>query len=208
MPGGGDTVAAFDFDGTITTSDSLRDFVRDTVGTASMLGGALGTAPWLAGALIGICERGATKARFLSATLGGRTRRELEAAARQYATGRLLELIRPEMTARIQEHKRRGHRLVLVSASPALYLDSWAEHAGFDAVIATGLEFRDGRFSGRLATPNCWGPEKARRLQQWFAGDRPRVLFAYGDSRGDTEMLALADHSWLRGHGELPAIDR
>jgi len=204
---GDNVVAAFDFDGTITTSDSLRDFVRDTVGTARMIRGALYAAPWLAGMLLGLCERGATKARFLAATIGGKTRRELEAAAQQYATGRLLELIRPEMVARIQEHKRRGHQLVLVSASPALYLNIWAENAGFDAVVATGLEFRDERFSGRLATPNCWGPEKVRRLQQWFGGHRPRVLFAYGDSRGDTEMLALADHGWLRGRGEFPAID-
>lgn len=202
-----DVVAAFDFDGTITTSDSLRDFVRDTVGTAGMIRGMLCAAPWLAGMLLGLGERGTTKARFLSTTIGGKTRRELEAAARRYATGRLLDLVRPEMVTRIQEHKRRGHRLVLVSASPALYLDSWAENAGFDAVIATGLEFRDERFSGRLATPNCWGPEKVRRLQQWLGGRRPRVLFAYGDSRGDREMLALADRGWLRGHGELPALD-
>jgi phosphatidylglycerophosphatase C len=33
------------------------------------------------------------------------------------------------------------------------------------------------------------------------------VLYAYGDSQGDREMLALADHAWLRGHGEMPAID-
>jgi phosphatidylglycerophosphatase C len=111
------------------------------------------------------------------------------------------------MAARVQEHKRRGHRLVLVSASPALYLTVWAARAGFDAVLATELEFRDGRFSGRLASPNCWGPEKVRRLQQWFGDARTQVLYAYGDSRGDREMLALADHAWLRGDGALPPID-
>lgn len=111
------------------------------------------------------------------------------------------------MAARVQEHKRRGHRLVLVSASPALYLTVWAARAGFDAVLATELEFRDGRVSGRLATPNCWGAEKVRRLQQWFGSDHPHVLYAYGDSRGDREMLALAGHAWLRGTGALPPID-
>jgi phosphatidylglycerophosphatase C len=200
-------VAAFDFDGTITMSDSLRDFVRDTVGSTRLIRGVIRAAPWLAGMLIGTCERGTAKAHFLAATLGGMTRRELEAAAQQYAAGRLLALIRPEMAARVQEHKRRGHRLVLVSASPALYLKLWAQGAGFDAVLATELEFRDDRFSGRLASQNCWGPEKVRRLQQWFGGDWPRVLFAYGDSRGDREMLALADHGWLRGQGEMPGTD-
>ncbi|MGF6301146.1 HAD superfamily phosphoserine phosphatase-like hydrolase [Paraburkholderia sp. WC7.3d] len=96
---------------------------------------------------------------------------------------------------------------MLVSASPSLYLTVWAARAGFDAVLATELEFRDGRFAGRLASPNCWGPEKVRRLQQWFGSDQPPVLYACGDSRGDREMLALADHAWLRGDGALPLID-
>jgi len=176
------TFAAFDFDGTITTSDSLRDFVRHKVGRARFAMGVLLALPSLVGMLVGICDRASAKARFLAATIGGMTQRELEGAAQQYAAHRLQALIRPEMAARIQEHKRRGHRLILVSASPTLYLKHWAAGAGFDAVLATELEFRDDRFSGHLASPNCWGPEKARQLQQWFGSDQPHVLFAYGDS--------------------------
>ncbi|HEX7910640.1 MAG TPA: HAD-IB family hydrolase [Paraburkholderia sp.] len=205
--GAAGVVAAFDFDGTITTSDSLRDFVRWTVGRAGLISGAIRAAPWLVGMLIGQCDRGTAKGHFLAATLGGMTRRELEDAAQQYAAAGLLALIRPEMAARVEEHKRRGHRLVLVSASPALYLKHWALRVGFDAVLATELAFRHDRFSGQLASPNCWGPEKVRRLMEWFGADRPRVLFAYGDSQGDREMLAFADHGWLRGDGEMPAIE-
>jgi phosphatidylglycerophosphatase C len=201
------TLAAFDFDGTITTSDSLRDFVRHTVGNARFAMGVLLALPSLVGMLVGLCDRATAKARFLVATIGGMARTELEVAAQQYAARRLPALIRPEMAARINEHKRRGHRLILVSASPALYLKHWAVATGFDAVLATELELRDGRFSGRLASPNCWGPEKARQLQQWFGNDQPRVLFAYGDSRGDQEMLALADYAWLRGLDAMPPID-
>jgi len=200
-------VAAFDFDGTISTSDSLRDFVHDTVGTARMIYGAICAAPWIVGMHIGFCDRGAAKAHFLAATLGAMTERQLQDRAQQYATQRLLTLIRPEMLARVQEHQRRGHRLVLVSASPTLYLRWWAMAVGFDAILATELEFHGDLFSGRLASPNCWGPEKVRRLQQWFDGDLPRVLYAYGDSRGDKEMLALADHAWLRGQGDMPSLD-
>lgn len=201
------TVAAFDFDGTITTSDSLRDFVHYTVGRGRFAVGVVRASPWLVGLLADVCDRGSAKARFLAATLGGMTQLELEGAAQRYVAERLNALIRPEMAARIQEHKRCGHRLVLVSASPALYLRHWAAGAGFDAVLATELEFSGGRFSGRLASPNCWGPEKERRLQQWFGSAPPRVLYAYGDSPGDREMLALAHHAWLRGLGAMPPID-
>jgi haloacid dehalogenase-like hydrolase len=128
--------------------------------------GVVRASPWFIGLLGGACDRGSAKAHFLAATLGGMTRHELEEAAQQYAAGRLPVLIRPEMVARIQEHKRCGHRLVLVSASPTLYLTHWAVGAGFDPVLATELEFRGERVSGHLASPNCWGPEKVRRLSQ------------------------------------------
>lgn len=200
-------IAAFDFDGTITTSDSLRDFVRYTVGPMRLIIGALCASPWLAGMVVGACERGKAKEHFLAATLGNMTQRELENAGHRYAMKRLHTLIRPEMVTRVREHRRHGHELVLISASPTLYLETWARSVGFNAVLATDLEFGDGRFLGRLASPNCWGPEKVRRLRQWLGGDQPQVLYAYGDSRGDREMLALADRAWLRGSGKMPDID-
>ncbi|MFM0515287.1 HAD family hydrolase [Paraburkholderia sp. RL17-373-BIF-A] len=199
-------VAAFDFDGTITTSNSLRDFVRFTAGGPRLIYGALRAAPWFLGFLIGKCDRASAKAHFLAGALGGLTRPQLEAAAQRYATERLPELIRPEMHARIQEHKRLGHRLVLVSASLTLYLRIFANSSGFDAVLATELEYQGDYLSGRLGSRDCWGPEKVKRLQQWLGGDRPRVLFAYGNSTGDREMLALADHAWLRGMGAMPVL--
>ncbi len=168
-------VATFDFDGTSTTSDSLRDFVHYTAGRAQFAVGAMRASTWLIGLLEGVCDRGFAKARLV-ATLRGMTQCELEDAAQQYAARRLPALIRPEMAARIQEHTRRGHRLVLSSASPALYLRHWAAGASFDAVLATELEFRGDRFSARFASPTCWGPAKVRRHQQWFASESPHVL--------------------------------
>jgi len=158
--------------------------------------------------LLGFSDRAAAKVHFLAATIGGLSQTELEEMARQYVAHKLPRLIRPEMVVKIKEHKERGHRLVLVSASPSLYLKYWATDTGFDAVLATELEFVNARFSGRLATQNCWGPQKVLRLQQWFDGHPPQEMYAYGDSRGDREMLALADHAWLRSRNVmLPRLD-
>ncbi|HWX00098.1 HAD-IB family hydrolase [Collimonas sp.] len=203
----GRIVAAFDFDGTITSTDSLRDFVRYAVGRGRFAAGVIRASPWLLGLLAGACDRGTAKAHFLAATIDGMEQVRLEELARDFAVYRLPAMVRPEMLARIAEHKRLGHRLVLVSASPSLYLKHWAASAGFDVVLATELAFRDERFSGTLASPNCWGPQKVQRLQSWFGNDPPHTLYAYGDSRGDREMLALADHAWLRGAAEMPQLD-
>ena len=143
-------VAAFDFDGTITTSDSLREFVRYAVGNVGFVAGVIRAALSLVGALLGTCDRGTTKAHFLTATIGGMRESELRDAAQRYVKGQLTALIRPEMVERVREHQRHGHEIVLVSASPALYLELWAAQLGFDAVLATELEFRDGRCTGCL----------------------------------------------------------
>jgi phosphatidylglycerophosphatase C len=81
---------------------------------------------------------------------------------------------------------------VLVSASPELYVAPIGRRLGFDAVLATRLEVgADGRLTGRLLGANCRGAEKVARLRQW-RGDGLALAYAYGDSAGDTEMLALA----------------
>jgi len=199
-------IAAFDFDGTITRSDSLRNFILQVAGPRRFVLALLCVSPWLIGMVLGLCDRARTKARFLAMTIGGTRQSDLDQAARDYAAGKLLGLVRPDMLLRVAEHRQRGHRLVLVSASPSLYLKYWAAAAGFDAVLATELEFVDGCFSGRLAASNCWGPEKVRRLQQWFNGNTPQEMYAYGDSRGDREMLALANHAWLRGRDSMQPL--
>ncbi|HET9772046.1 MAG TPA: HAD-IB family hydrolase, partial [Acidimicrobiia bacterium] len=94
--------------------------------------------------------------------------------------------------ARVDWHRAEGHELVLVSASPELYVAPIGQRLGFEDVIATRLEVdADGRLTGRLLGSNCRGPEKVARLRQWR--DEGLVVdFAYGDSAGDRELLALA----------------
>lgn len=78
---------------------------------------------------------------------------------------------------------------------------------GFDAVLAIELEFVDERCTGRFATPNCWGKEKARRVEEWLSTRERGLIYAYGDNRGDREMLAMADRKWKRGDGKLPDLE-
>ncbi|MFC5430959.1 HAD family hydrolase [Paraburkholderia denitrificans] len=199
-------VAAFDFDGTITTTDSFRAFLLATGGPLRFAVAALRCLPWLVGIAPGWSERGPTKARFMYAMLGPARRETIEAAAQRFVDTRLPALLRPEMLARVREHQALGHEVVLVSASPSVYLRKWAATVGIGTVLSSELEWRDGVYTGRLAGLNCWGPEKVARLRAWWGERAPATLYAYGDSRGDREMAGLADHAWIRGTGALPPL--
>jgi phosphatidylglycerophosphatase C len=192
-------VAAFDFDGTISTCDSLQRFLSGALGWPRFAWGALLALPWLAACALGLTDRHHAKERLLRATLGGRPAAQVEQWAADFVEDRLAQWLRPQMLARLAWHQEQGHRTVLVSASPSLYLRLWGSRMGFDATLCTELEIRDGRYTGRLASRNCWGPEKVRRLAAWWQGEAPSLLYAYGDSRGDAEMLARADVRWYRG---------
>ena len=93
-----------------------------------------------------------------------------------------------------------------MSASFTVYLLPLARQLGVDGVLGTELAVGDdGLLTGALANANCRGAEKVRRLHAWLRerhGDRANVeLWAYGDSPGDRELLADADHAvWVRGH--------
>jgi len=192
-------VAAFDFDGTISTCDSLQCFLRSKLGRRRFGWGILRALPWLIACAARLTDRHTAKEQLLRATLGGTPAALAENWAAQFVDAELPRLLRPEMLVRLAWHQAQGHRTVLVSASPSLYLRLWAQKMGFQAALCTELEIVDGCYTGRLASRNCWGPEKVRRLDAWWQQDVPAKLYAYGDSRGDAEMLARADVAWYRG---------
>ena len=76
-----------------------------------------------------------------------------------------------------------------------LYLEPWAKLNHFDDLICSRLEI-DGsqKITGKLKGLNCWGPEKSRRLLELLGPKENFVLYAYGNSRGDHEMLELSDY--------------
>lgn len=105
------------------------------------------------------------------------------------------------MLEQVAWHRAEGHELVIVSASLRTYLDPFAAAHGFDHVIAVELEADDeGVLTGQLARPNVRGPQKAVRLTEWMGDDPAELLWAYGNSSGDAELLAMADVPvWVAG---------
>lgn len=194
-------VVAFDVDGTLTTRDCVVPFLRTLAGTLSLSVGLACHFRRLVPA-VRRRERDTLKALATEVAFGGRRVDEVDTVARSFALRVIGEWIRPDTFAVLNAHKAAGATVVLVSASYGVYLRPFAEHLGIDHVIATEVEHNGVVHSGRLLGGNCRGAEKRRRLHAWLdaeRGGRANVeLWAYGDSAGDAELLADADHSvWV-----------
>lgn len=186
-------LAAFDLDGTLTRRDTLMPFLLRTIGRERTYRALLACSlPLARAAALGGPHRDQAKAVVLQRVFGGLPLAALAEAAESFADHVVAHGLRPDVRARVDWHREEGHELVLVSASPELYVTPIGRRLGFDAVLATRLEVdADGRLTGRIEGVNCRGPEKVVRLRQWRGGS-VTVAYAYGDSAGDREMLALA----------------
>src|SRR5689334_16922118 len=112
-------LALFDFDGTITTRDTFRQFLYFSSSRARAAAGTVVLGPLLLGFRRGYVQ-GATLRRAAAVfCYRGRAVSELEAHGRRYAAT-FGPLLRPEAMARLRWHQERGDRVAIVSASLSL----------------------------------------------------------------------------------------
>jgi phosphatidylglycerophosphatase C len=191
-------VAAFDVDGTLLSYDSLPGFLVTVAGVRAFTSAVMRLSPSMARSALGRGDRDITKEALTTAVLTGRDAADVDAQGAMYAQ-RLEGRVRPAFANEIVHHASRGRACVLVSASFTAYLQPLGDRLRVDAVLATALHVDgEGRLSGKFDGPNCRGSEKVRRLETWLAS-QPSLegaeLWAYGDSAGDEELLARADHA-------------
>lgn len=200
-------VAFFDFDGTLTTGDSLFPFIRHVVGTPRLLAGLVIIAPVLAGFGSGVVSRRTAKETVLRRYFCGRDIDELRGQGECFAVRVLPRMLRAEGMERLAWHRQQGHDCVLVSASLDIYLRAWARDAGLTDILTSSLQVdQHGRATGALEGPNCHGETKRERIQAWLTGRDPGRTYAYGNSSGDMAMLHFVDEGWLYMRGEYHRI--
>lgn len=190
-------LALFDFDGTITTHDSFRDFLLLIFGYSGFLTRILPVLPWILCYLFGIANNQRVKEKVSESFFNRMEVQEFGCLAKAFALKHLPTIVRPKALEKLRWHKEQGHRVILVSASFTDYLKYWCEAEEIE-LISTQLEEHNGMYTGRFATPNCWGPEKVNRIKAHLNLEDYDEIYAYGDSRGDKEMLALAHHPHYR----------
>jgi HAD superfamily hydrolase (TIGR01490 family) len=191
-------IALFDFDGTLTRKDTFFDFHIKRFGAASVAAAMCGVA--VSCPFSKLTDRSEIKERFVSRMWRGTLFESYLSDARDYAEREIDGIMIPTAMEVFRKHLELGDAVCIVTASMKEWVEPWASRYG-TYVIGTELEVEGGRMTGRFKTPNCRGAEKVARVKAEFDLNRFSRIFAYGNSRGDREMLALADeavYKWRR----------
>ena len=206
-------ICVFDFDGTLTTCDTLLRFIPFACGRWAFWWGMLLHAPLLVLMKLGLYDNGRAKERVFRYFFRGMKESMFNNLCDSFADAND-DILRPEGIKTLRQALADGHPVFVVSAS----IDRWVRpffecrrcENGLEGdlapsqtrtpvpsiiIIGTQIEVTDGRLTGRFATPNCYGEEKVRRLRQLFPELSDYHMIAYGDSSGDRELMTLANEA-------------
>jgi phosphatidylglycerophosphatase C len=197
-------VAAFDLDGTLTEGGSVFPWLKSIAGRGRTWRAALSLAgPLTVGAFRSSKWADNAKERLFVKLLAGLDGQDVVARSRTFALAHLEREGRAVLLSRLAWHREQGHDVVIVSASPQIYVDVLTEALNANGGLGTRLAVDPrGRLTGGYLGKNCRGTEKLRRLDEWIAQRHyptPPVIFAYGNSRGDRRLLSAASHPFNVG---------
>lgn len=193
----GQPIVAFDFDGTLTISDSFTAFLKWRAGPLRWMGGLVRMIPAVF-AYLGDRDRGRIKVASVRQFLMDADRRALEADAERFAETIWPHFMRPDAIAVWEDWGRRGAHRVIVTASPETTVVPFARRLGAENLIGTRLAFNSAdQVAGSFIGGNCRGEEKMNRLRAVYGQDMS-LAAAYGDTSGDTEMIAAAEIKGFR----------
>ena len=203
-------IYCFDFDGTLTTKDTLLEMIKFAKGKTRFLLGFLLYSPILVLMKLHLFPNWKAKQLIFKHFFGGMTIEDFDELCVNFAMKNLY-LLRFPGIARIQEAQRKRERVFVVSAS----IDNWVRpffeirNLKGIQVLGTQIEVVDGKLTGYFKSNNCYGKEKVNRITEALVSSQAShsestksferseyEIEAFGDSRGDKEMLAFAD----KGH--------
>ncbi len=152
-------------------------------------------------------DRGLLKSRLIRAVMGGDSRSRIDAWSDTFVGSlQRRRAFRPAALAMLQAHRAAGDRLVLLSASPDLYVPRIGRLLGFERTLCTEVKWDAiapgvDRLDGALCTANRRGEEKSRCLA-WLRTQYPGMpVVAYGNSPSDLPHLRHADRALLVNAG-------
>ena len=192
------TLALFDFDGTLTTHETMPVFVRRSVIPRRLLFGHLALAPLIIGYKLRVVSGRLVRRAIVRVGYRGVPVSVLEEAGAAFARDYLPGVLRPEAMQRLDWHRERCHRVVVVSGGLDVYLAPWCQSQGLE-LVCSALEQVDGALTGNYLGHQCVLDEKVRRLRAACDLQAYETIYAYGDTPEDVPMLELATQAYFNG---------
>lgn len=190
-------IAFFDFDGTITTKDTLLEFIKFSKGSFLFYLGFLINSPYLLAMKLGLISNQVAKEKVLRFFFKNKDINEFNELCNKFALEEIPKLIRLKAKQEIKKLKTDGFVIVVVSASPENWIQKWSFSEGLE-LIASKLEVNNGKITGKILGKNCHGVEKLKRIKEKYIIEDYKVIYAYGDTSGDRPMLNVATHSFYK----------
>lgn len=193
-------IAFFDFDGTITTKDTLLEFIRFCKGTFRFWLGMVINLPFVVAYKLQLISNQSAKEKVLSYFFRNTPLAIFEQCCEGFTKNALPGLLRTRALEEINRLQQSGIRVVIVSASPENWIRAWADSIKVD-LIASRLEIKNHMITGKIMGKNCHGDEKVNRIKEAYDLSAYKIVAAYGDTRGDKPMLELASKAYYKPFG-------
>jgi phosphatidylglycerophosphatase C len=191
------SIAFFDFDGTITSKDTLAEIIKFAKGKNNYYKGLLILAPILFSYKTRLLSNHRAKEILLQYFFHGTDVDVFNEICNQFTKEKLPSLIRKQALKEIHQHKQNNTKIVVVSASPVNWVSPWCKQLNIDC-IATRLEIKNEMITGKILGRNCSGNEKVNCIKAKYNLTDYSKIYAYGDTSGDLPMLALSTHKFYK----------
>lgn len=200
-------LALFDLDGTLTRGDTYRGFVLELLAAHPARWPRALLLPLLAaGYALRVLDRGALKGAILRLLFAGLPRDTVQVFAQRYAAEVVPRRMFPDALAALRGHLAAGDRVVVLSASPDLYVPDIGHLLGAHETHCTAIRWKADMLDGRLAGANRRGPEKTRVLEMLRRVHPGLPVIAYGNSEPDLAHMALCEEAvYVNARGRLVA---
>ena len=191
-------IAIFDFDGTISYKDSIKEFFKFRYGLFYFFYGYyLRFMPIIFLCLIKSYSFEDLKKKriqfFLKNVNTASLKKDIDLFYRKFFANNLKE----EALEKLKWHKNNGHKIVILSASLDIILRKWCLKNGY-LLITNNLVVLDNKFTGEFEGKDCNGEEKVKRLKNTININDFDFIYGYGDTDSDLAFLKLVDKSYFQ----------
>ncbi|WP_407307755.1 HAD-IB family phosphatase [Acinetobacter sp.] len=190
-------LALFDFDGTLCKKDSFTGFIFYALSKRHIVKQGIKILPWIQAYYLNAYPAHAMRSKLFRAMFSQANAPDLQHIAQEYAASLIPQLNLP-LFKQLKQHQALGDDVVLVSASVDVYLQHVCNLLKID-LICTQTEQVNHIYTGQYTTPDCSSEQKKLRILEKYSLDHYSVIYAYGNSREDKEMLALANYTYMVG---------